>query len=105
MLNAPCRGRGHCKTPVPRPPAVKTPAVIATAVAVGLERSRVVKPPFLRTRSALIFVPRSRLNAAPDSPAASSTIEPQLRGVQVFFRNPFPKNQTPCVPPPLPNAP
>src|SRR5260221_3593348 len=66
------------------PPAVKTPAVIATAVAVGLERSRVVKPPFLRTRSALIFVPRSRLNAAPDSLAASSTIERQWRGFDVF---------------------
>src|SRR5579862_479649 len=48
-------------TSLSRPTAVKRPAVTATAVAKGFERSSVVKRPFLRIRSAVIFAPRSRL--------------------------------------------
>src|SRR5580704_16111633 len=40
-----------------RPTAVNAPFVIATALAAGFERSSVVKRPFLRIRSALMFEP------------------------------------------------
>ena len=38
-----------------KPRTVKTPFEIATALALGFERSSVVKRPFLRIRSGLIF--------------------------------------------------